>query len=222
MTGRYTMNRQGSDSADGQEKASERLLHRRYLGLPLIIWASGTLIVILVWLAVSIPNPTESQVATIRFLMAVCGAAVSTVLFGHLAVKGTLHRFHISATGPMAVFFLLQFVANPIRLVSPSPPTGQFATVMGPRPCDEEGMLRSIHGKTRSTVSFQNDGEHSLKLYWLDYDGKRQPYGTLEPHPPEPVTQPTFLTHPWLVADATDRCLAIYLPETATPVVTIH
>lgn len=214
------MHSQRTDSADDQLKWLRRLWHRRYLGLPLIIWVSAVLIAILLWVAVSIPNPTESQSAIIRFLIAVSGAVVSTVLFGHLTLKGPLQRFNISATGPMAVFVFLQFVSNPIRLVSRSAPTGQIAAAMAARPCAEEGRLRSIHGETQSAVFFRNDGKDAVRLYWLDYDGIRRSYGTLDPH--ESTTQPTFLTHPWLVADAMDQCIVIYLPETQTPAVIIH
>lgn len=47
-----------------------------------------------------------------------------------------------------------------------------------------------------------------MQLFWLDYNGRRQPYLTLAPG--ETGVQPTFFSHPWLVADMSGRCVAVY------------
>lgn len=205
---------------DNQAKKLAEIWTRLYWGLPLLIWTSGVLLVVLLALAYIAPNPTEFQKAIVRLLVAVTGAVVSTLLFGKIRLAGPFKGLRISATGPLAIFVLLQFVSDPFRLITPATQSGYDASAMRPRPCDEEQRLRSIHAETQSAVFFRNDSTHPIKVYWLDYEGKRQSYGTLEPH--TETTQPTFLTNPWLVADDMDRCLAIYLPQAETPAVIIR
>jgi hypothetical protein len=47
-------------------------------------------------------------------------------------------------------------------------------------------------------------------VYWLDYDGKRIPYGAIGKG--EVFSTQTYVTHPWLITDAKDNCKAIYMP----------
>lgn len=68
---------------------------------------------------------------------------------------------------------------------------------------------RSRDTTARTTVRFINQTPRTLKLYWVDADGKRQARGTLEPQ--ESVTQRTFASHVWLVAGPDDRPVALYV-----------
>lgn len=69
----------------------------------------------------------------------------------------------------------------------------------------------SVDSKHKTTISFFNATEGSLKIYWLDFKGDRMLYRDL------PVgkahKQQTFMTHPWLVADKEGNALAIYYPD---------
>ena len=78
--------------------------------------------------------------------------------------------------------------------------------------CDREKSLRSLAGDQSTSISFTNDGGEPVRLYWLDYNGDRVPYETLAPG--ATVQRQTYVTHPWIVADTSDKCRAIYLPAT--------
>ena len=87
----------------------------------------------------------------------------------------------------------------------PPPPGGQ---VGGDYSCAEEGTLVSQRTEIQSRLIFRNGLAQPVQLFWLDYDGRRRPYLSLGPG--ETGVQPTFFTHPWVVADLGGRCLAIY------------
>jgi hypothetical protein len=68
-------------------------------------------------LAVFIPRPSEFQLLIFRVVLAAAIAGFATVLTG--ALKLTMHRPGIQATGAIGVF-LLVFAINPPKLVTPS------------------------------------------------------------------------------------------------------
>ncbi len=84
--------------------------------------------------------------------------------------------------------------------------------------CSEEGSVRSISGDVSVNITFGAVGENDetqFKIYWLDYQGRRQLYKHI--FAGDTHRQPTFMTHPWLVTapvpgDGED-CVAIYLPQ---------
>jgi len=76
--------------------------------------------------------------------------------------------------------------------------------------CSQEGTLRSTSGGTSTAIRFVNQTAQEVRLFWLDYDGQRRSYGFLAPGGTR--VQPTYTGHPWLVANASGQCLAIYLP----------
>jgi serine/threonine protein kinase len=92
-------------------------------------------------------------------------------------------------------------------------PEGDACHAARPAPasaCDREKSLRSLAGDQSTSISFTNDGAEAVRLYWLDYNGDRVPYGTVAPG--TTVLRQTYVTHPWVVADTSDKCRAIYLP----------
>lgn len=90
------------------------------------------------------------------------------------------------------------------------PPVGppSFGSVRGDYACAEEPTLASQRTGLETQLIFRNATVQPVQLFWLDYDGRRQPYLSLAPG--ETGVQPTFFSHPWLVADLSGRCLAIY------------
>jgi hypothetical protein len=89
--------------------------------------------------------------------------------------------------------------------VSAHPPT-----TLSPLACSAEPNLRSVEGLTHAPIEFVNLSGQARRLYWLDYGGARVFYNALEPG--RNVVENTYLTHPWVVADAADACLGIYVP----------
>lgn len=84
-------------------------------------------------------------------------------------------------------------------------------TVVPPISCSEENILRSEGTKTPASIGFVNTGSRTLRVYWLNHDGNRVLYGTLENG--QVLGLQTFLTHPWVIADTSDVCIGIYLPS---------
>jgi hypothetical protein len=64
---------------------------------------------------------------------------------------------------------------------------------------------KSLTGTAKTAIKFANKTTGSVQLYWLDYKGHLVYYTTLAPR--KAVTQPTFKTHPWLMFDASFRCI---------------
>lgn len=82
--------------------------------------------------------------------------------------------------------------------------------------CDSESSAHSrfLGEESATSIEFVDSTPRTRKVYWLDYSGQRQHYISLRPS--ESHVQRTFLTHPWLVTNSDELCIAIYLP-TANP-----
>ena len=91
------------------------------------------------------------------------------------------------------------------------PPEVQV-TDLTPLPPDQEGQVRSLDGQPATQVIFLNETGEMLRLFWLDFDGKRQSYGEI---PPGAQSQGTFATHAWLVEKQDGRPLGIYIATAA-------
>ena len=79
--------------------------------------------------------------------------------------------------------------------------------------CRQEAGLRSRVGDP-ITITFRNTYGADLRVFWLDYEGKRKFYSTIRIG--SSSVQSTFLTHPWVFTDASDTCVAIYVPKAGT------
>lgn len=75
----------------------------------------------------------------------------------------------------------------------------------------EEGTIRSIEGREATTIRFKNARSTPIKLYWLDYEGKRKPYETIMPGCS--AVQNTYVTHPFLLTDQNERGLVIFVGQ---------
>lgn len=86
--------------------------------------------------------------------------------------------------------------------------------------CAEEGQIKSIDSKQPTVITFSNDSGSPVRQYWLDYSGQRKFYRTIKQG--ESYTQPTFFSHPWMITDSVDKCIAIYLPDERGSPISIH
>ncbi|MES1177015.1 MAG: hypothetical protein ABUL62_22020 [Myxococcales bacterium] len=77
--------------------------------------------------------------------------------------------------------------------------------------CEAEPTLRSTSGDSPVLVRFLNLRAEPVELIWLDYDGKRKSYGTLAAGAAR--EQQTYLTHPWMIANASGACIDIRMPR---------
>jgi hypothetical protein len=79
--------------------------------------------------------------------------------------------------------------------------------------CQTENMWASVSSRVSTYVQFINRRTSAVKVYWIDFDGKRQHYFDLEPS--ESREQQTYVSHPWLITDsgANQPCINIFLPS---------
>jgi hypothetical protein len=70
--------------------------------------------------------------------------------------------------------------------------------------CETEDAQRSQEGVAQAELTVINLTDATFDLFWLDYDGERVFYQTIGPSSTQP--QPTWVTHPWILADADGTC----------------
>ena len=70
-------------------------------------------------------------------------------------------------------------------------------------PCKSE--LRSGASQTAVPVEFVNSSQQPRKLIWFDFAGAKIVAGTLQPGQRAPMQ--TYMTHAWMIADGSDRCM---------------
>ena len=86
------------------------------------------------------------------------------------------------------------------------------AEILRPRSCRVESELRSLNSNVSTYIQVINRSSSSVKVYWIDFNGKRQHYFDLDPL--QSRDQQTYVTHPWLIAlsGANQPCIHIFLP----------
>lgn len=86
--------------------------------------------------------------------------------------------------------------------------------------CRDERNLRSVQGNVHTSMKFLNNSNQEVRTYWLDYSGRRVFYKTIPAH--GQYTQPTFQTHPWVVTDARDNCINIFVSNQPSAIAEIR
>ena len=79
-------------------------------------------------------------------------------------------------------------------------------------------QAKSLEGKVRTNIRFVNKTAGVVKIYWLDYNGKRVYYNTLAAG--ARYVQPTWQTHPWVVINASGACIGYVIAPKAEYVIT--
>lgn len=95
-------------------------------------------------------------------------------------------------------------LVSPPRVSGPSDGTGQGPASPLSSGCSSEGTVKSLRGDEPVSIRIRNDSGQSLQVFWIDYLGKRDFRGKLGPG--QSILQPTFATHPWLLADGNGVC----------------
>jgi hypothetical protein len=78
--------------------------------------------------------------------------------------------------------------------------------------CHEQSQLRSLGSKRKTMITFfAGQTDDMFKIYWLDYDGEKVLYNTLNAE--MSWTAETYPSHPWVVyrvsEDGTETCHSI-------------
>jgi hypothetical protein len=122
--------------------------------------------------------------------------------------------FQLGAEGN---WFSREGAGNTFRFRAQVPPTPAGP---GLHPAEQEGVVRSLPSRIVTAVEFVNTASHTRRVYWLDFEGRRQLYGELRPS--ETLSIQTFLTHPWLITDASDGPIALYFPDAQPRVIMLE
>ncbi len=78
-----------------------------------------------------------------------------------------------------------------------------------PLPASREGTIKSKKFDNPTTLNIENLTQKTVKIFWLDYQGKRKPYGEIAAG--QSHLMDTYATHPFLLTDARGRGLAIFV-----------
>ena len=80
------------------------------------------------------------------------------------------------------------------------------------RTCQTESFQYSENDDTPVDLTFVNQRDSAVHLYWLNYIGNRESFGEIQPG--QSLIINTFVTHPWVVADnTTAQCTDLVMPD---------
>lgn len=82
--------------------------------------------------------------------------------------------------------------------------------------CLAEATSRSLNSNTGTSFTLVNRTSVSLTLFWLSFQGQRVKYQDVPAG--QTRNQGTFVTHPWVVADPSGRCIRLFQVPSATPI----
>jgi hypothetical protein len=85
--------------------------------------------------------------------------------------------------------------------------------------CEREGTDTSRDGVAEANLTVINLTEATFDLFWLDYDGARVFYQTVLPSSTQ--QQPTWITHPWILADEAGTCYLLIVMTAVEQTMTI-
>jgi VHL beta domain len=77
--------------------------------------------------------------------------------------------------------------------------------------CPSEATLRSVASTQHTRISFLNGRSRVVNVFWIDYNGRRYFYHSLESG--ESQSFDTYATHPWVVTDASGNCIGVYFAD---------
>ena len=86
-------------------------------------------------------------------------------------------------------------------------------------PLEVRGVKSVNMGDLKTSIKFENQSGKTVKLFWIDFEGNRKLYATIEAE--KMVTQATFLGHAWLITDADDNAWYIFFGDGQARTVTI-
>jgi hypothetical protein len=92
---------------------------------------------------------------------------------------------------------------------TPPPPTYYFSYDGATQyPCSYESNMHSVGGGYEEPFSFVNRSATYVQIDWLNLNGARELYDTLQPG--ESYTIESYVGHVWLIANPEAACLGIF------------
>lgn len=92
--------------------------------------------------------------------------------------------------------------SGPAAAPSPQPPVADAS-------CRSESSSRSLNSDKPTSFMITNQTSVTLTLFWLDFQGHRVRYTDVAPG--ATMSQGTYITHPWVVADPRGTCVRLFL-----------
>lgn len=86
--------------------------------------------------------------------------------------------------------------------------------------CADESTYKSLKGDAPAALEVFNKSPETVKVWWLDYSGKRVLYQVLPPF--TDYVQRTWLTHPWVITDVNGRCYRFLVMTSQLQSVTVE
>ncbi len=85
-------------------------------------------------------------------------------------------------------------------------------TALSSMECGLESSLRSLDSDTPAFIKFTNATNQPIMCYWINREGKRDshPSQIRTIGPKKSLDLQTYLTHPFVITDASGKCLGIY------------
>ncbi len=76
---------------------------------------------------------------------------------------------------------------------------------------EKSKAARTVINNYKTTIEFRNESNKTIKVYWLDEQGRRKFSVTLAPK--QSHVFETYLSEPWLITDERDNALSLYYPD---------
>jgi hypothetical protein len=86
--------------------------------------------------------------------------------------------------------------------------------------CRDERAIKSADSNKSTKVQFKNESKSRVRVFWLNYEGKREHYSDIAPG--RSYSQDTFMTHPWVVTDPNGQCILLFRPLPGATLATIR
>lgn len=85
--------------------------------------------------------------------------------------------------------------------------------------CPQEGHIKSPSSYDAAKITFDNQTDGNLKIFWIDFNGDRKFYSNLKAH--SKYDQDTWIGHVWVVTDSSDQCLKLESANSVNQVLVI-
>jgi len=120
-------------------------------------------------------------------------------------------KFGLAAVLGLALVSLV--LALPSHAVAAGPPPDPDSA------CASEATFKSTAGTTKASLTIVNNTDETVQSFWLDYHGARVFYRQVPPH--SRYVQPTWLTHPWVIASLGGTCYRLVVMTALQQTVTV-
>lgn len=91
------------------------------LDTPILVFGGAVFLVVMLVIALFVPNPTQFQLLTFRIVLALAAAAAGCALPGFLNIESKIKLLSLRAGGALALFCLIYFY-NPAKLIQENKP----------------------------------------------------------------------------------------------------